>query len=102
MKPSARVLVPNLMPYAQHFTLWLAPGGSREVTLRWDGEVVVQTQLVAGWQPVSWVVHDMSVGEHELAIEAPLGPFAGSEGWPRARRPVGVAVNLLEVTFVRP
>jgi hypothetical protein len=102
LMPSSRVLVPNLMPYPQYFALWLAPGGSRDVTLRWDGDIVVRAQLHDGWQQVGWEVHDMSVGEHELAIEATLGPFEGTEHWPSARRAVGVAVNLLEVGFLPP
>ena len=100
--PTARVIVPNLMPEPQHFALWVAPGGSREVTLRWDGNIVANRKLNDGWQLVEWDVMDMSVGEHELAVEAPLGPFEGGEHWPRAKRPVGVAVNLLEVSFLPP
>jgi hypothetical protein len=102
MRPTTRALVPNLMPYPQHFKLWLAPAGGRDVTLRWDGEVVARAHLEAGWQAIEWDVHDMPVGEHELAIEAPLARFDGAEHWPRARKPVGVAVNLLEVTLLRP
>jgi hypothetical protein len=103
MTPSARVLVGNLMPYPQHFALWLAPAGSRDVTLRWDGRIVSHVQLVDGWNRIEWDIRDMTVGEHELAIEAPLGTFDGDEElWPRARHPVGVAVNLLEVMFVPP
>jgi hypothetical protein len=102
LAPTTRVLVPNLVPYAQHFTLWLAPGGSRGVTLRWDGDVVARVQLHDGWQQVTWTVEDMSVGEHELAIETVLAPFAGGDTWPAARRPVGVAVNLLEIQLLSP
>ncbi len=102
MRPRTRAIVPNLMPQPQHFALRLAPGGSREVTIRWDGDVVARAHLEDGWQTVEWDLHDPSVGEHELSIEAALGPFDGRDGWPRARRPVGVAVNLLEVTFIRP
>ena len=90
------------MPYAQRFTLWLAPGGARNVTLRWNGDVVARAELGPGWQPVSWDVHDLGVGEHELAIDAEPAAFAGAEGWPQPRRPVGVAVNLLDIEFVRP
>jgi hypothetical protein len=102
LAPTARVLVPNLMPYPQRFTLWLAPGGNREVTLRWDGDVVARVQLHDGWQRAEWEVHDMSVGEHELAIETTLAPFAGGNSWPQTRRPVGVAVNQLEVELLPP
>ncbi|HEY5925656.1 MAG TPA: hypothetical protein VIV11_28415 [Kofleriaceae bacterium] len=100
MTPSARVIVPNLMPEPQRFTLWLAPAGAREVTVRWDGEAIARVQLDDGWQPVAWDLHDVDVGEHVLTIEAQLGPF-DRKGWPRARHPVGVAVNLLEVELLR-
>ncbi|HEY5944553.1 MAG TPA: hypothetical protein VIV40_03640 [Kofleriaceae bacterium] len=101
MAASSRAIVPNLMPYPQHFSLLVAPGGSRDVTLRWDGDVVARAQLADGWQRVEFDIDDMTVGEHELAIEATLGRFPDTEGWPRPRRPVGVAVNTLEVTFIR-
>jgi hypothetical protein len=102
LEPSARVLVPNLMPYPQRFSLLLAPGGSRDITLRWDGDVVARVHLDDGWHLVTWDVRDMTVGEHELAIESALAPFAGHEGWPASKRPVGAAVNLLEVQFLLP
>ncbi len=101
MAPRTRALVPNLMPYPQRFGLWLAPGGSRDVTLRWDGEVVARAHLVDGWQKVSWDVHDVPVGEHELTIEAALAARPSTKDWPAPRRPVGVAVNTLELEFLR-
>jgi hypothetical protein len=102
MRPSTRAIVPILMPYPHHLGLWLAPGGAHEVTLRWDGEIVARAELQPGWQLIELDIHDMTVGEHELAIEAPLGAFGGAPGWPRARRPVGVAVNYLDVRLLRP
>lgn len=102
LAPSVRALVPNLMPYPQRFRLWLAPGGATNVTLRWDGDVVARATLAPGWQAVTWDVRDMPVGEHELTIEATPGPFAPREGWPRPKRSVGVAVNLLEIELLKP
>jgi hypothetical protein len=102
MATSDRVVVPNLMPYPQHFVLMVAPAGAHFVIVRWDGEVVAMAPLYDGWQAVEWDVHDMTVGDHELTIESALGPFEGDDAWPRAQRPVGVAVNLLELTFLRP
>lgn len=102
MAPRTRVLVPNLLPYPQRLGLWLAPGGSRQVTLRWDGDVVAKRRLHDGWQKIEWEVRDMSVGEHVLAIEAELAPVATTEQWRTPRQPVGVAVNALELELVPP
>jgi hypothetical protein len=102
LAPSVRALVPNLMPYGQRYTLWLAPGGSRNVTVRWNGDVVARATLAGGWQAITWDVPELSVGEHEVTIEAALGTFAGAESWPEAKRPVGVAVNTIDVEFLRP
>lgn len=93
-------LVPNLMPYPQRFTLWLAPGGSDRVKILWDDEVVAERTLQPGWQPVEWVVRDMTMGEHELGIEAEPAPFEKAD-WPKPRLPVGVAVHTLIVGFAR-
>ena len=101
-EPVVRALVPNLMPEGQRLTLWLAPGGTRRVTLRWDGEVVAEAALSQGWNRVWFDVPAMPVGEHELAIEAKLGTFGGLAGWPMPARPVGVAVNLLELELLPP
>jgi hypothetical protein len=98
----SRVLVPNLMPYSQRFTLWVAPGLTREVTIRWDGREVVHRQLHAGWQTVTWQIDDLGVGEHDLAVEAYPLPFFGSSTMRPTEVPVGVAVGLLEIDFVPP
>jgi hypothetical protein len=101
LAPRVRVLVPNLMPEPQRYALRLAPGGSDEVTVRWDGDIVARARLQPGWQWVAWELDDVPVGEHELTIEATPAPFSAREGWPTPTRPVGVAVNLLEVTLLR-
>jgi hypothetical protein len=100
-----RVIVPNLMPYPQRMTLWLHAGASHIATIRWDDTIVARTDLsVPGWHPVQFDLRDMPVGEHELSIEsdvvAPL-PVPPA-GWPVPRKPVGVAVNLLELEFLHP
>ena len=102
LTPSVRVLVPNLMPEPQRFALRLAPGGSNEVTIRWDGDVVSRVRLHPGWQMVEWALDEVGVGEHELTIEATPGPFTPREGWPTPKRAVGVAVNLLEIALLPP
>lgn len=95
-------IVPNLMPYAQRFTLSLAPGGTRDVVVRWDGDVVARTTLRDGWQDIVFEVADLAVGEHELTIEATPAPFQAREGWPVPKLPVGVAVHRLDIEFVPP
>jgi hypothetical protein len=95
-------IVPNLMPYPQRFSLTLAAGGSHHVIVRWDGRIVAEENLVAGWQTVVWVIRDMSTGEHELSIDAMPLPMMPRSGWPQPRLPVGVAVNTLQVQLERP
>ena len=88
LAPRVRVLVPNLMPMGQLYTLWVAPAGAREVTIAWDGDVLSRTQLHDGWNAIMWQAPDPFVGEHELTIETPvLGP--------------GVAVTRLDVEFLK-
>jgi len=100
--PRVRAIVPNLMPYSQRFTLSLAPGGTHDVVVKWDGDVVVRKRLRDGWQDVVWDVANLSVGEHDLEIEATPAPFPRREGWPEPRLPVGVAVHRLDIGFVPP
>ena len=68
--PGATVLVPNLVPCDQQITAVLSAPG-QQVTLRWDGDAVATATLGASWTPVRFVVHAMSVGTHELAIDPP-------------------------------
>lgn len=100
--PEARVLVPNLMPYGQRYTLSVAPGGAHEVELAWDGDTVVKTALAPGWNRISFEVRDDAAGTHELSIRAtpaplptPPAPFPP----PKAAQ-VGVAVGALEMEFL--
>jgi hypothetical protein len=89
------------MPLDQHYELALAPGGSDHVVIRWDGDVVVDQQLVPGWQAVAFDVRNPWLGEHELTIEAVPRPFAGNEQWPQPRLPVGVAIGHLDMHLLR-
>jgi hypothetical protein len=98
--PVATVLVPNLMPYGQRLTLWLAPGGAHRATVRWNGAVVADAEL-AGWTAVRFELPDIALHTNELAIEAAPGPFAPASG-PAPGGPVGVAVGDLEVELLRP
>jgi hypothetical protein len=95
--PQATVLVPNLMPYGQRLTLWLAPGGARRATVRWNGALVAEVEL-AGWTPVRFDLPDIAVHTNELTIEAT--PAVRADG-PRDG-PVGVAVGDLELAFLPP
>jgi hypothetical protein len=98
---SATAMVPNLMPYGQHYALWLAPGGATHVELDWDGDHVASADLKPGWQKVEFDVPDNPVGTHELTIRAtPAMVTTPAPGFPAPPMPVGVAVNLLEITFL--
>jgi hypothetical protein len=98
--PSATVLVPNLMPYGQRLTLWLAPAGAHHATVRWNGAIVADVELT-GWTPVRLDLPDIAVHTNELTIEAAPAAFAPATG-PAPDVPVGVAVGDLEVAFLRP
>ena len=99
---SATALVPNVMPYGQKLSVWIAPGGSTSVDLSWDGEHVAHADLAAGWNAVSFDAPHMSVGTHELMIEAPPATFRTTPGWPTPTEPVGVAIGSIELTFLPP
>jgi hypothetical protein len=73
------------------------------VTLRWDGKLVMTAHLEAGFNVLTFDVYDMPVGEHELAIEAAaIGAFTAPDDWPQPTKPVGVAVNRLDVELLPP
>jgi hypothetical protein len=97
--PAATVLVPNLMPYGQRFTLWLAPAGARRATLRFEGEVVATAELT-GWTPVSFALEHPPLHTNELTIESEPAPMEPRAAWPEPEGPVGVAVGDLELTFL--
>ncbi|HET9627615.1 MAG TPA: hypothetical protein VFP84_39935 [Kofleriaceae bacterium] len=90
---SATALVPNLVPYPQALTLWLAPGGAHHAIVRWNGAVVADVELTA-WTPVVLGVTDLGLHTNELTIEAPLADHEGQR--------VGVAVGDLEVALRKP
>jgi hypothetical protein len=98
--PVATVLVPNLMPYGQRLTLWLAPAGAHRVTVRWNGAVVADAEL-AGWTAVRFELPDIALHTNELAIEAAPALFTPASG-PAPDAPVGVAVGDLEVELIHP
>ncbi len=102
-----RALVPNLMPNDQHVTIWLAPGGTRKVTVKWDGHVVFAGELAPRWNAIGFTLHDHTVGEHELSIESELGPLlpmlppAEGKPWPEPKWPVGVALGTVDLEILR-
>ena len=98
---TATVLVPNLLPYGQRLTLWLAPGGARHATVRWNGAVVADVEL-AGWTPVQFDLPAIALHTNELAIEAAVAPTSGLAAGPAPDRPVGVAVGDLELALLPP
>lgn len=99
-EPTATVLVPNLLPYGQRLSLWLAPGGGGHVVIKWNGEEVAAQDLPAGWTQVSFDLPHMALHTNELVIEAAPGTAAPQVGWPPAPGPVGVAVGDLDFAFL--
>jgi hypothetical protein len=98
---SATALVPNLMPYGQRVSVWLAPAGASYARVRWNGDVVAEVELAGGWQRVSFELPDIALHTNELAIESELGPLRFA-GLPNLMIPVGVAVGDVELEIVRP
>lgn len=98
-KPSATLLVPNLMPYGQRLTLWLAPGGSSDVTVRWNGRVVAQATL-SGWTAVQIDLPTIELHTNEITIAASLGMPSADSGASVPDVPVGVAVSDLRFEFL--
>lgn len=101
MSRSATVLVPNLLPYGQRVTVWLAPAGASHVRLRWNGDVVAEAELSSGWQRIRFDLPDIDVHTNELAIESDLGPLRDAD-LPNVIVPVGVAVGDIELAMLRP
>jgi hypothetical protein len=114
--PTARFLVPNLMPDGQRYTLWLAPGGATHARVRYSDDVVADVDLQPGWNAVVFDVPSPSVGVNELVVETtpapmppasppPAAPVPGSpkpppKPLPPFDRPTGVAVGALDMTFM--
>ncbi len=97
---SATVLVPNLLPYGQRLTLWLAPAGSPHVVVRWNGDEVVARDLAPGWSQVTFDLPAIALHTNELTIESTLGTPPLQVGFPAAPGPVGVAVGDLDLSFL--
>jgi hypothetical protein len=97
--PRATVLIPNLMPYGQRVTVWLAPAGTSHVTLEWNGERVADVELIAGWNAVHFDLPDIEVHTNELSIVATPALFSAAD-WPASAVPVGVAVGDVELQFL--
>jgi hypothetical protein len=71
---SATVLVPNLLPYGQRFSVWIAPPVARaHVALRWNGDVVAEADLPAGWSQLRFDLPDIALHTNELSIDGPIG-----------------------------
>jgi hypothetical protein len=100
---SATALVPNLMPYPQRVFLWLAPAGVTRARVKWNGDVVADVTLSAGWTQISFVLPDIELHTNEVTIESELAQGRPTTGWANlVTIPVGVAVSDLEFEFVRP
>ncbi len=97
----ARAFVPNLYPYGQRVTVWLAPGGAKSAEVRWDHRDPIHVEL-SGWTPVAFDVPEMTSGEHELAIDSEPATFAPGGKLPHTTDPVGVAVGAVDLKFLPP
>jgi len=72
--PRARAFVPNLIPAAQRYEVWLRPPASpSQVRLFFEGSLVADVGLVPGWQAVGFDVARPPTGSNELWIEADAG-----------------------------
>ena len=60
------------------------------------------TTILREYTTLTFDLYDMPVGEHELAIDAEIGTFVTPEGWPQPKKPVGVAVNRLDIELLPP
>jgi hypothetical protein len=102
--PTATLLVPNLMPYGQRITAWLAPGGAQHATLRWNGEQVADVDLKPGWNAVAFELPHPALHTNELAIDATPAMITVQPPapWPSPTGPVGVAVGALDLVFLPP
>jgi hypothetical protein len=100
--PHVLALVPNLMPYHQRITVWLAPCATSTVAVHWDGELIAEQTLTAGWNAVTFERAHVSVGEHELTLDAPVATCTTAPPWPQPRVPVGVAVGSVDVELLGP
>jgi hypothetical protein len=97
--PRVTVLIPNLMPYGQRVTVWLAPAGATHAVLEWNGDRVAEVDLQQGWNAVHLDLPEIEVHTNELSIVATPAPFSAT-GWPESPVPVGVAVGDLELEFL--
>ena len=70
---SATVLVPNLMPESQKLTLHLRARTTAHAVVRFDGDVVAESDLTDRMTPVSFVVDHMPLHTNELTIEGEPG-----------------------------
>ncbi len=83
--PRATALVPNLMPYGQHATLWLVGGSATHATVRWNGDVVADVDLTGTWRAAEFDLPEIGLHTNEIAIESASG---------------GVGVGDLELRFL--
>lgn len=98
---SATMLVPNLLPYGQRVSVWLAPAGTDHVRVRWNGDVVAEVDLAPGWQRVGFDLPAIELHTNELTVESDLGPLRFPD-LPNLIVPVGVAVSDIELQVIRP
>lgn len=93
------VLVPNLMPYAERITIWLAAGGARHASIEWNGQTVRSVDLDGHWTPVQFDLQHPGLHTNELEIESDPQPLLTTSARQRPGR-VGVAVGDLEIQLL--
>jgi hypothetical protein len=73
----ARVLVPALLPDAEHVVWWLR--GPGHAVVRWNGDTVVDRELPDAWTPVAFDVPEdtIAVGMNTIELDAPAGTWIG-------------------------
>ena len=99
---SATVLVPNLMPYGQRIGIWLAPAGTAHVRVLWNGRLVAESDLRAGWSKVGFDLPAIELHTNELTIEATPAPMRVTPEMPNLFVPVGVAVSDVDIEMLPP
>jgi hypothetical protein len=96
----ARALVPNLIPAAQRYKLWLHPGGAHHVRVRFAGRTVADVELAPGWNPITFDVPAPPTGSNELVIDSLIGPALDGPLPRPALGLAGVAVGVVQVSFL--
>ena len=97
---AATMLVPNLMPDLQRVTVWIAADHSKEVVVKWNGDVVARRTVEAAWMPIEFTIEG-DLHANELTVVAALEPVSTTGLLGESPEPVGVAVSALEFLMLQ-